>query len=150
MFVLVESVCTALLLAPQASFMVQFPVIASELHWDGIIMVIVWLKLSRGQGWWHLRNPPLNNFRLYPPLHFSLLPPSPSTKLFSPHKNVDYTLRCSAFYGVYNMSVVSVMLLHPSRNDGGLYRNCTSYTRVLRVPSAFLRKLWEINIKTRM
>ena len=40
-FVLVKSVCTALLPVPQASFMVQFPVIAWELHRDGIIMVIV-------------------------------------------------------------------------------------------------------------
>ena len=39
--VLVESVCTALLPAPQASFMVQFPVIAWELHRDGIIVMIV-------------------------------------------------------------------------------------------------------------
>ena len=58
-----------------------------------------------------------------------------------PHKNVDHTLRWSAFYGVYNMLVVSVMFLYPSRNDGGLHRNCTLYTRVIRVPSAFLRKL---------
>ena len=38
-FVLVESVCTALIPAPQASFMVQFPVAAWGLHRDGIIMV---------------------------------------------------------------------------------------------------------------
>ena len=60
---------------------------------------------------------------------------------FSPHKNVDHTLSCSAFYGVYNMSVVSTMFLYPSRKDGGLHRNCTLYTGVIRVPSAFLRKL---------
>ena len=72
-FVLVESVCTALIAAPQASFyMVQFPVVAWELHRDGIIMV-----------------------------------------------------SCSAFYGVYMMSVVFVMFLYPSRNDGGPHRNCT-------------------------
>ena len=41
MFVLVESVCTALISAPQASFMVQFRVVAWELHRDGIIMVSV-------------------------------------------------------------------------------------------------------------
>ena len=71
-------------------------------------------------------------FHCYTPLH-----PPP---LLS-HKNVDHTLRCSAFHGVYNMSVVSVMFLYPSRNDGGQYRNCTLYTRVIRVPSAFLCKL---------
>ena len=80
--------CTALIPAPQASLMVQFPVVAWGLHRDGIIMV-----------------------------------------------------SCSAFYGVYMMSVVSVMFLYPSRNDGGLHRNCTLYTRVIHVPSAFLRKL---------
>ena len=79
--------CTYLIPAPQASFMVQFPVVAWGLHRDGIIMV-----------------------------------------------------SCSAFYGVYVMSVVSVRL-HPSRNDGGPHRNCTLYTRVIHVPSAFLSKL---------
>ena len=48
---------------------------------------------------------------------------------------------CSAFYGVYMMSVASVMFLYPSRNDGGQQRNCTLYTRVIPVPLAFLRKL---------
>ena len=48
---------------------------------------------------------------------------------------------CSAFYDVYMMSVVSVMFLYPSRNDGGPHRNCSLYKRVVRVPSAFLRKL---------
>ena len=43
--------------------------------------------------------------------------PLPIHHPFFPHKNVDHTLRCSAFYGVYNMSVVSVMFLYPS-NDG--------------------------------
>ena len=40
------------------------------------------------------------------------------------------------------MSVVhvSVIFLHPSRNDRGPHRNCTLYTRVIRVPSAFLRE----------
>ena len=66
---------------------------------------------------------------------------SPSTTPSPPIKNVDHTLRCSAFYGVYLMSLVSVMFLYPSRNDGGPHRNCTLYTRVIRVPSAFLRKL---------
>ena len=47
----------------------------------------------------------------------------------------------SAFNGVYMMSVVFVMFLYPSRNDGGPNRNCILYTRVIRVPSAFLRKL---------
>ena len=41
MFVLVESAGTALTPAPQASFTVQFPVVAWELHPDGIIMVNV-------------------------------------------------------------------------------------------------------------
>ena len=63
--------------------------------------------------------------------------PLPIYHPFSSHKNVDHTLRCSAFYGVYIMSVVSVMFLYPSRNDGGPHRNCTLYTRVIRVPSAF-------------
>ena len=71
-FVLVESVCTALIPAPQALFMVQFPVVGWGLHRDGIIMV-----------------------------------------------------SCSAFYGVYMMSVVSVMFLYPSRNDGEPRRNRT-------------------------
>ena len=49
---------------------------------------------------------------------------------------------CSAFYNIYMMLVahVSVIFLYPSRNDGGPNRNCTLYTRVIRVPSAFLRK----------
>ena len=50
-------------------------------------------------------------------------------------------LGCNAFYGVYMTSVVSVMFLYPSRSDGGPHRNCTLYTRVIRVPSAVLRKL---------
>ena len=45
-FVLVKSVCTALSPALQASFMVQFPVVALELHRDGIIMVNVSVKFS--------------------------------------------------------------------------------------------------------
>ena len=56
--------------------------------------------------------------------------PLPMHHTFSPHKNVDHTLRCSAIYGVYNMSVVSVMFLYRSRNNGGPHRNCTLYTRV--------------------
>ena len=48
---------------------------------------------------------------------------------------------CSAFDGVYMMSVVSVIFLYPSRNDGEPHRNCILYTRVIHVPSAFLRKL---------
>ena len=80
--------CTALILAPQPSFMVQFPVVEWGLHRDGIIMV-----------------------------------------------------SCGAFYGVYMMTVVSVIFLYPSRNDGGPRRNCTLYTRVIHVPSAFLCKL---------
>ena len=78
---------------------------------------------------------PLPTFTSFTATHLPIHHP------FSPHKNADHTLRCSAFYGVYNMSVVSVMFLYPSRNDGGLYRNCTLYTRVIRVPSAFLCKL---------
>ena len=105
--------------------------------------------------------PPTNNFRLYPPpvlrcfwkdLLMTPTPitplqasftatPSPSTTPSPGHKNVDHTLRCSAFCGVYNIrSVVSVMFLYPSRNDGGPHRNCTLYTRVICVLSAFLRK----------
>ena len=48
---------------------------------------------------------------------------------------------CSAFDGVYMMSVVSVIFLYPSRNDCGPHRNGILYTRVIHVPSAFLRKL---------
>ena len=57
------------------------------------------------------------------------------------HQDGIILVSCSAFYGVHMMSVVSVMLLYPSRNDGGQHRNCTLHTRVIRVPSAFLRKL---------
>ena len=35
------------------------------------------------------------------------------------HRDGIIMVRCSAFHGVYNMSVVSVMFLYPSRNDGG-------------------------------
>ena len=80
-FVLVESVCTVSIPTPQASFMVQYPVVGWGLHRDVIIMVTF-----------------------------------------------------SAFYGVYMMSLVSVMFLYPSRN-------CTLYTGMIRVPSAFPRKL---------
>ena len=80
--------CTALIPAPHASFMVQFPVVPWGLHRDGIIMV-----------------------------------------------------SCSAFYGAYMTSAVSVMFLYPSRNDCGPQRNCTLHTRVIRVPSAILHKL---------
>ena len=132
--------------------------VASRWNYSGECMI----KISRGTGVVTPSKPlsPLRtNFRLYPspvlgyfffkslndpPPHFKhlpLLPPLPIHHPFSPHKNVDHTLRCSAFYGVYNMSVVSVMSLYPSRNDGGPHRNCILYTRVIRVPSAFLRKL---------
>ena len=49
---------------------------------------------------------------------------------------------CSAFCNISMMLVVhvSVIFLCPSRNDGGPHRNCTLYTRVICVPSAFLRK----------
>ena len=60
------------------------------------------------------------------------------------HRDGIIMVSCSAFYGVYMMLVVSVMflyLLYPSRNDGGPHRNCTLYTRVIRIPSAFLYKL---------
>ena len=46
------------------------------------------------------------------------------------HRDGIIMVRCSAFYGVYMMSVVSVMFLYPSRNDGAPHRNCTPYTRV--------------------
>ena len=67
--------------------------------------------------------------------------PPPIHHPFFPHRNVDHTLRCSTAYVVYNMSVVSVMFLYLSRNDSGLHRNCTLHTKVIHVPSAFLRKL---------
>ena len=58
------------------------------------------------------------------------------------HRDGIIVVSCSAqFYGVYMMSVVSVMILYPSRNDGGQHRDCTLHTRAIRVPSAFLRKL---------
>ena len=66
------------------------------------------------------------------------------------HRDEIIMVSCSAFHGVYMISVVFVMFLYPSRNDGGPHRNCTLYKRVIRVPSAFLRKLREINKKTRM
>ena len=78
---------TALNPAPQASFMVQFPVVAWGLHRDGIIMV-----------------------------------------------------SCSAFYGIYMTTVVSVIFSYPSKIDGGPHRD-HSLTRVIRVLSTFLRKL---------
>ena len=57
------------------------------------------------------------------------------------HRDGIIIVSCSAFYGVYVMSLVCVMFLYPSGNDGGPHRNCTLYTRVIDVPSAFLRKL---------
>ena len=57
------------------------------------------------------------------------------------HRDGILMVSCSAFYGVYMMSVVSVMFLYPSRNDDGMHRSCSLYTRVICVPSAFLRKL---------
>ena len=57
------------------------------------------------------------------------------------HRDGIIMVSCSAFYGVNIMLVVSVMFLYPSTNDGGPHRNCTLYTRMIRVPSAFLRKL---------
>ena len=47
--------------------------------------------------------------------------PLPIHHPFSIHKNVDHTLRCSAFYGVYNMSVVSVMFMMVDRTEIILY-----------------------------
>ena len=73
-----------------------------------------------------------------------------SSRCMGVHRDGIIMVSCSAFYGVYMMSVVSVMFLYPSRNDGGPHRNCSLYTRVIHVPSAFLRKLREINKKTRM
>ena len=88
-----------------------------------------------------LNSPPQPDFMhlLLLPLLLPLLPPPFPLLIhhpFSPppHKYVDHTLRCSAFYGVYNMSVVSVMFLYPSRNDGGRHRNSTLCTRVIHVP----------------
>ena len=66
------------------------------------------------------------------------------------HRDGIIMVGCSAIYEIYIVSVVSVMFLYPSRNDGGPHRNCTLYTRVICVPSAFPHKLSEINIKTRM
>ena len=57
------------------------------------------------------------------------------------HRDGIIMVSCSAFYGVYVISVVSVMFLYPSRNDGEPHRNSTLYTRVICVPSAFLHKL---------
>ena len=58
------------------------------------------------------------------------------------HRDGIIMVSCSAFYNIYMMSVahVSVIFLYPSRNDGGPHRNCTLYTRVIRVSSAFLSK----------
>ena len=57
------------------------------------------------------------------------------------HRDGNIMVSCSAFYGAYMMSVVSVMILYPSRNDGGPHRNCTLHTRAIRILSAFLPKL---------
>ena len=136
--------------------------VASRWNYNGECMTKIFQGGGGGgQGWWTpskhpspyeqlllLSTPCFNMFLerslMNPSPHFkhlSLLPPSPSTTPSPPNKNVARTLRCSAFHGVYNMSVVSVMFLYPSRNDGGPHRNCTLYTRVILVPSAFLRKL---------
>ena len=47
------------------------------------------------------------------------------------HRDGIIMVSCSPFYGVYMMSLVSVMFLCPSRNDGVPHRNCTLYTRVI-------------------
>ena len=67
--------------------------------------------------------PPSEQLSLLPTFTSFTANPSSSTTPSPPIKNVDHTLRCSAFYGVYNMSVVSVMFLYLSRNDGGTHRN---------------------------
>ena len=130
MFVLVESVCTALIPAPQASLMVQFPVIAwgvaSRWNYNGECMTKIF---GGGAGVVTPSKPPppMNNFRLYPPpvlrcfwkdlsmtlpphfKHLSLLPP-PHPPPLLPHKNVDHILRCGAFYGVYVSSICHVLV----------------------------------------
>ena len=99
------------------------------------------IKLFQGAGVVTPSKPRSEQLSPLPTFIFFTATPLPIYHPFSLHKNVAHTLTCSAFYGVCNMSVVSVMFLYPSRNDGGLHRNCTLYTRVIRVPSAFLREL---------
>ena len=44
------------------------------------------------------------------------------------HRDGIIMVSCSAFYNIYTMLLavhVSVIFLYPSRNDGGLHRNCT-------------------------
>ena len=57
------------------------------------------------------------------------------------HRDGIIIVGCSAFYDIYMMLVVSVIFLYPSGNVDGPHRNCTLYTRLISVPSAFLRKL---------
>ena len=75
--------------------------------------IVVWLKFSGGQRWWHLQNPllPTNNFCLYPPSVLRCLwkdplmtPHHPTSSIFHcyslhihhpfPPKNFDHTLDC--------------------------------------------------------
>ena len=112
MFVVVESVCTALIPAPQASFVVQFPVVGWESHRDRIITVTTSKPPSPYEQLSPLPTPVLRCFwkdllMTTTPLQASFTAtPLPIHYPFSPHKNVDHTLGCSVFYGVYNMSVV--------------------------------------------
>ena len=55
------------------------------------------------------------------------------------HRDGIIMVSCSAFDGVYMTSVVCHILVS-IKNDGGPHRNC-GLTRVIRVPSTFLRKL---------
>ena len=137
MFVLVELVCTALLPAPYGPISSHCMGVASRWNYNGDCMI----KIFQGAGVVTSSKPPSEQLSPLPTFTSFTAIPLPIHHPFSPHKNVDRTLRCSAFYGVYNMSVVSVMFWNPSRNDGGPHRNCTLYTRVILVSSAFLRKL---------
>ena len=87
----------------------------------------------------------------------ALIPASQASSMYGPisshcmgglHRDGIIMVSCSAYYGVYVTTVVSVISLYPSENDGGPHRNC-SLTRVVHVPSTFLRKLSEINTKFR-
>ena len=56
------------------------------------------------------------------------------------HRDEIIMVSCRAYYGPYMTKEVSVIFLYPSKNDGGLHRNCC-LTIVIRAPSTFLRKL---------
>ena len=95
--------------------------VASRWNYNGDCVI----KIFQGAGVVTPSKPPSEQLSPLPTFTSFTATPLPIHHSFSPHKNVDHTLRCSGFYGVYNMSVVSVMFLYPSRNDGGPHRNCT-------------------------